>query len=84
MNDKKLNALIAVLVMIIVAATYITINIPPPQDKQIADINARADALQAQVTALRAEVERLTHPAVEQRRTMDWIYKRGEFKDDGI
>ncbi len=84
MNDKKLNALIMVLVMIIAAATYITVNIPPPQDKQIADINARADALQAQVTALRAEVERLTHPAVMQQRTLDWVLEKGEFKDDGI
>ena len=81
MGDKKLNALIAVLVIIIAAATYITVNIPPPQDKQIAEINAQTDALQTQVTELRADVKRLTHPAVIQERTMDMIYQRGEFED---
>ena len=81
MTDKKLSAWVAALVMIIITATYITVNIPPPQDKQIAEIKAQTDALQAQVNDLRQDVKRLTHPAVMQQRTLDWVYERGEFKD---
>jgi cell division protein FtsB len=80
MGDKKLNVLIAVLVIITAAATYITINIPPPQDKQIAKIKAQTEELQAQVNDLQQDVKRLTHPAVMQQRTLDWVLDKGEFE----
>ena len=81
MTDKKLNALIVALVIIIVTSIYAIVNIPRPEDKQIAEIKAQTDALQAQVNDLREDVKRLTHPAVMQQRTLDWVYERGEFKD---
>lgn len=82
MGDKKLNALIVALVVIIVTAIYITVNIPPPQDKQIAEIKAQTEKLQFDVTYLREDVKRLTHPAVMQQRTLDWVYERGEFENE--
>lgn len=62
MTDKKLNVLIAVLVIIIVTSIYAIANIPRPQDKQIAEIKAQTEAFQAQVNDLQQDVKRLTHP----------------------
>lgn len=81
MTDKKLNVLIVALVIIIVASIYAIANIPRPEDKQIAEIKAQTEKLQFDVTYLREDVKRLTHPAVMQQRTLDWVYERGEFKD---
>lgn len=80
MNDKKLNALIMVLVIIIAAATYITVNIPPPKDKQLAEIKAQTEQIHAEITELREDVKYLTHPAVIQKRSLDWILDKGEFE----
>lgn len=80
MTDKKLNTLIAALVIIIIASIYAIANIPRPEDKQIAEIKAQTEKLQVDVTYLREDVKRLTHPAVMQQRTLDWVYERGEFE----
>ena len=82
MTDKKLNTLIVALIVIIIAAIYAIVNIPRPEDKQIAEIKAQTEKLQVDVTYLREDVKRLTHPAVMQQRTLDWIYKRGEFENE--
>ena len=80
MTDKKLNTLIAALVVIIIASIYAIANIPRPEDKQIAEIKAQTEKLQFDVADLREDVKRLTHPAVMQQRTLDWVYERGEFE----
>ena len=82
MTDKKLNTLIVALIVIIIAAIYAIVNIPRPEDKQIAEIKAQTEKLQFDVADLREDVKRLTHPAVMQQRTLDWIYKRGEFENE--
>lgn len=80
MTDKKLNALIVALVIIIVTSIYAIVNIPRPEDKQIAEIKAQTEKLQFDVTYLREDVKRLTHPAVIQQRTLDWVLDKGEFE----